>query len=329
MTQREHKRPPVAAGLTRLTATLLLIGWLAACGQHTTPVAAPPSKEAGKVEQTTFASPEEAGAALLAAAQSRDPAALLAIFGPDGKDVVLSGDPVKDKDTLKEFVAAYNQMHRWQEVKVGGEMLSVGADNFLFPIPLGKTDSGRWQFDTAAGKDEILARRIGHDEWVAIAACTAIANAEAQYFKQPHNGDKVRQYAQRLVSDEGQQNGLYWPAAAGRPPSPLEAARDFAKAAGYTSAGTAPQPFDGYYFRILTKQGGGAKGGARDYIVDGKMTGGFAVLGYPAAYRDSGIMSFIVGTDGVVYQKDLGESTTATAQALTAYDPAGGWTPAT
>src|SRR5215469_685219 len=123
MTERQRKLPPVAAVLTRLTATLLLTGWLAACGQQTTPVAAPPSKEAGKVEQTTFASPEEAGAALLAASQSRDPAALLAIFGPDGKDVVLSGDPVKDKDTLKEFLAAYNQMHRWREIKVGGEML--------------------------------------------------------------------------------------------------------------------------------------------------------------------------------------------------------------
>ena len=258
-----------------------------------------------------------------------DPAALLAIFGPDGRDIVLSGDAVKDKDTSQEFIAAYNQMHRWQQIKVGGEMLTVGADNFLFPIPLGKTDASRWQFDTTAGKDEILARRIGHDEGVAIAACTAIAGAEVQYFQQAHNGEKVRQYAQRLVSDEGQQNGLYWPAAAGQSPSPLEAVGDFAKAAGYTSAGAAPQPFDGYYFRILTKQGSGAKGGARDYIVDGKMTGGFAVLAYPVTYRDSGIMTFMVGTDGVVYQKDLGASTTATAQALTEYDPAQGWSPAT
>jgi len=310
--------------------TLVLICSLVACGQQATPVTAQTAKETDKVTgQTTFASPEEAGAALLAAAQSADPAALLAIFGPEGKEVVLSGDPIKDKDTLREFVAAYNQMHRWQEIKVGGEMLSVGADNFLFPIPLGKTGAGRWQFDTAAGKDEILARRIGHDEWVAIAACTAIAGAETQYFKQAHNGEKVREYAQRLLSDEGQQNGLYWPAVAGQAPSPLEAARDFAKAAGYTGAGAAPQPFDGYYFRILTKQGSGAKGGTRDYIVGGKMTGGFAVLAYPVAYRDSGIMTFMVGTDGVVYQKDLGESTTATAQALTEYDPAEGWNPAT
>jgi hypothetical protein len=308
---------------------MLLIGSLMACGQQSTPGGPPAAKEAEKAVQTRFASPEEAGAALLAAAQSADPAALLAIFGPDGKDVVLSGDAVKDKDTLREFVAAYEQMHRWREIKAGGEMLSVGADNFLFPIPLGKTDAGRWQFDTAAGKDEILARRIGRDELVAIDACAALADAEVRYFTQLHNGERVKQYAQRLVSDEGQQNGLYWPAAAGQPPSPLEEARDFAKAAGYSSAGTAPQPFDGYYFRILTKQGRAAKGGAGDYIVAGKMTGGFAVLAYPAAYRDSGIMTFMVGTDGVVYQKDLGETTTATAQALTEYDPAEGWKPAT
>jgi len=327
MARRHHKRRALAAHPTGLAAALLLIGSLAACGQQATPVTAPEAKEPAKTAQTTFATPDEAGAALLAAAQSADRAALLAIFGPDGKDLVLSGDPVKDKDVLQDFVAAYNQMHRWQAIKVGGEMLSVGADNFLFPIPLGKNDAGRWQFDTAAGKDEILARRIGHDEWVAIAACTAIAGAETQYFKHAHNGENVRQYAQRLVSDQGQQNGLYWPTAAGQPPSPLEAVGDFAKAAGYTSAGAAPQPFDGYYFRILTKQSG-AKGGARDYIVDGKMTGGFAVLAYPVTYRDSGIMTFMVGTDGVLYQKDLGETTTATAQGLTAYDPAG-WAPAT
>jgi len=326
--RRHHKRRTFAINPTGLAATLLLMGSLAACGQQATPVSAPAAKEPARTAQATFATPDEAGAALLAAAQSGHSATLLAIFGPDGKDVLLSGDPVKDKDVLQDFVAAYNQMHRWQEIKVGGEMLSVGADNFLFPIPLGKTDAGRRQFDTAAGKDEILARRIGRDELVAISACAAVAGAEAKYFKQLHKGEKVRQYAQQLVSDEGQQNGLYWPAAAGQPTSPLEGVGEFAKAAGYTSAGTAPQPFDGYYFRILTKQGSGAKNGARDYIVDGKMTGGFAVLAYPAAYRDSGIMSFIVGTDGVVYQKDLGDTTNATAQALSEYDPAG-WSPAT
>jgi Protein of unknown function (DUF2950) len=287
--------------------------------------AAPPAPVAPR----TFASPEDAGAALLEAAKSEDRTAFAALFGPDAEGVLLSGDAVKDKDTLEDFVAAYDQMHRWRPIVAGGEMLAVGADNFIFPIPLGQNPQGQWQFDTAAGKDEILARRIGRDELTAIAGCDAVATAERQYFTQTHDGDPVRQYAQKFVSDDGKHNGLYWPVAQGQPPSPLEAVRDFAKAAGYTNAGSQPQPFNGYYFRILTKQGAQAKGGARDYVVDGKLTGGFAVLAYPVEYRNSGIMTFIVGADGVVYQKDLGEGTTAQAQSMSDYNPADGWSPAT
>jgi hypothetical protein len=254
---------------------------------------------------------------------------LLAIFGPGSKEIVYTGDPVKDKDGMRDFVAAYEQMHRWDEIKAGGEMLSIGADNFKFPIPLGKNSSGQWLFDTAAGKDELLARRIGRDELVAIAALGAIAAAEQQYFSSARGDGKVKQYAQKFVSDVGQQNGLYWPAAAGRPASPLEAVADFARAAGYSNAGGGPQPFNGYCYRFLTRQGQQAKGGAQDYVSNGKMTGGFAVLAWPAKYRDSGIMTFMVGRDGVVYQKDLGEDTAAAAQALTEYNPAEGWKPAT
>jgi hypothetical protein len=219
-------------------------------------------------------------------------------------------------------------MHRWREIKAGGEILYVGADNYSFPIPLGQNSTGQWYFDTAAGKDEILARRIGKDELTAIAACGAIANAENQYFSQTHDGDTVKQYAQKFISDDGKQNGLYWPVSAGQAPSPLEDVRDFAKAAGYTNAGDKPQPFDGYYFRFLTKQGGVAKGGAKDYLVNGKMTGGFAAVAFPAEYRNSGIMTFIVGKDGIVYQKDLGEQTDSLARALAEYAPADGWKPA-
>lgn len=160
----------------------------------------------------------------------------------------------------------------------------------------------------------------------AIAACAAIADAQNEYFRQSHGGTK--QYALKLVSDQGKQNGLYWPVSSGQTPSPLEDVRDFAKAAGYSNAADNPQPFDGYYFRILTKQGDKANGVAKDYVVNGKMTGGVAVLAYPAEYRTSGIMTFIVGADGVVYQKDLGEKTTELAQALTEYNPADGWKPA-
>ena len=311
----------LAAHLVMFVALLALITSLVACNKqgNTAPE---------KAVQRTFASPEDAGAALLDSAKSGDQAALLAIFGPDAKDVLFSGDPVKDKDAFQDFVVRYTQMHRWREIKTGGQMLYAGADNWALPIPLGQNSSGQWYFDTAAGRDEILARRIGKSELTAIVACTAIAEAQDEYFRQTHEGDKVKQYAQKLVSDEGQQNGLYWPVPAGQTPSPLGDVGDFAKAAGYTNAGTKPQPFDGYYFRILTKQGDKAKGGEKDYIVNGKMTGGFAVLAYPAEYRNSGIMTFIVGKDGVVYQKDLGEKTTDEGASMTAYNPSDGWNPA-
>ena len=216
-----------AAHFAMLAALCLAASLLVSCGKTESP----------KTEQKTFASPAEAGDAFLAAAKAGDQGAILAIFGPDSNGVLFSGDAVKDKNSLQEFVAAYNQMHRWREIKVGGEMLYIGADNFPFPIPLGKNPSGQWVFDTAAGKDEILARRIGKDELTAIAACSAVADAQQAYFGQTHDGDKTKQYAQKFISDDGKQNGLYWPVAAGQPPSPFEEVRDFAKAAGYTNAG--------------------------------------------------------------------------------------------
>jgi hypothetical protein len=274
------------------------------------------------VVQKTFVSPGEAGSALLEAADSSDQNAMLAIFGPDAKDVAFSGDAVKDKNALKDFVAAYNQMHRWREIKAGGQMLFIGADNYPFPVPLGQQSSGQWIFDTAAGKDEILARRIGKDELAAIAACGAAAAAQQQFFNQTH------EYSQKFVSDAGKQNGLYWTVPEGQAPSPLGLVGDFAKAVGYSNSGDKPQPFNGYYFRILTKEGEKAKGGAKDYLVDGRLTGGFAILAYPAEYRNSGIMTFIVGQDGIVYQKDLGEKTSDIATAMAEYNPGDGWTPA-
>jgi hypothetical protein len=318
MYQVARDQKSLSSHFAMFAAVLVAISSLVSCGKAESP----------KAEQKTFASPTDAGAAFLEAAKSGDQTALLAIFGPDAQGVLFSGDAVKDKDALQDFVAAYNQMHRWREIKVGGQMLYTGADNSPFPIPLGKNSSGQWVFDTAAGKDEILARRIGKDELTAIAACSAIADAQQHYFSQPHNGDVVKQYAQKFMSDEGKQNGLYWAAAAGQAPSPLEDVRDFAKAAGYANAGSKPQPFDGYYFRFLSKQGDKAKGGAKDYLVNGKFTGGFAILAYPAEYRNSGIMTFVVGKDGVVYQKDLGEKTADVAATMTEYNPGDGWSPA-
>jgi Protein of unknown function (DUF2950) len=306
----------VAMRLAIFSALLAVVTSLNSCNKSEN---ATPKKEAA---QKTFASPADAGDAFLDAAKSGDRADLIAIFGPDTKDVLFSGDAVKDTADLADFIAAYKQMHRWREIKAGGQILYTGADNFPFPIPLGQNPSGQWYFDTAAGKDEILARRIGKDELTAITACGAVFDAQQQYFV--HSG---KQYAQKFVSEEGQQNGLYWTVSEGQAPSPLEDVRDFAKAAGYTSAGNNPKPFGGYYFRILTKQGEKAKGGAKDYVVNGKLTGGFAILAYPAQYRNSGIMTFMIGTDGIIYQKDLGDST-PDAAAMVEYNPGDGWSPA-
>ncbi len=278
--------------------------------------------------QQTFASPADAGAAFLAAAKSGDQAAVLKVFGADAKDVLYSGDAVKDKDAFAAFVEAYGKMNRWREINAGGEILYVGADNFPFPIPLQKNPAGQRYFNVAAGKDEILARRIGRDELTALSACASLVDAQQEYFAQTHDGAKVKQYARQFGSDPGKQNGLYWSVPAGQPESPLGKLGDFAKASGYTSSGEKPQPFEGYAYRMLTKQGDKAKGGAKDYLVDGNLTGGFAIVAYPVQYRNSGIMTFVVSKEGVVYQKDLGEKTTETAAAMAEYNPGDGWAPA-
>jgi hypothetical protein len=273
--------------------------------------------------QETFRSPKEAEAALIQAARAGDQSALIAIFGPDSKRVLFTGEAGTDNTRLNDFVTAYNQMHRWKTIKAGGQVLVAGAENIPFPIPLAKNSSGRWYFDTAAGKDEILARQIGKNELTATEASQAIAGAEHEYFQERRAGERVKQYAQKFVSDPGNKNGLYWPVAEGQAPSPLGRLGDFAQAASATNAGSDPE-FNGYRYRILTKAA--TPGSAKDYIADGKMTGGFAILAYPAEYRNSGIMSFLVGEDGTLYQKDLGENTTEVATAFAEYNPANGWT---
>ena len=272
----------------------------------------------GKVAPKTFASPEAAGQALFEAAKTGNQSELMAIFGSEGKDLVFSGDAVKDKNTAQRFVDAYKQMNRWSKSQSGEEILYIGPDNFAFPIPLDRNASGQWTFNTAAGKNEVLARRIGDGELTTLGILSEIVDAQQEYFQQNH------QFAQKFVSDEGQHNGLYWPVAEGQTPSPLGDLADVAKALGYSHTNT-PQPFNGYYYRILTKQGSSAKNGAKDYVVNGKLTDGFAVLAWPAKYRDSGIMTFIVGDDGVVYEKDLGEKTAALAAGITSYDPNKEW----
>jgi len=273
-----------------------------------------------------FASPDEASNALLAAAKSGDQNALLAIFGPDSKEVIYSGDAVQDKNTATAFAAGYGVMHRWRNMPDGTQMLMVGADNFPFPIPLKKNADGQWFFDTAAGKDEVLNRRIGRNELAIIEASGAVADAQAEYFSQLHDGEKTKQYASKFISDPGRQNGLYWKPADGQPASPLGPLAAFATAEGYSAKPEGHTAFHGYYFRMLKGQTDKAPGGAKDYMVNGKMTGGFAFVAYPAEYGNSGVMTFIINQDGVLLQKDLGKTTIETATAMNAFDPDPSWT---
>jgi hypothetical protein len=273
----------------------------------------------------TFASTDEAGTALLEAAKSGDQNAVLGIFGPQAEEILYSGDAVEDKAGIDEFVAAYPVMHRWRKLDDGVQMLLVGADNFPFPIPLKKNGSGQWFFDTAAGKDEILSRRIGRNELAVIESCEALVDAQAEYFSQARNGDSTKQYALKFISDTGKQNGLYWESSAGQSRSPLGPLVAFATAEGYVAKQTSHAPFHGYYFHILNSQGSHAPGGAKDYVINGKMTGGFAYVAYPAEHGNSGIMTFIINQDGNLFQKDLGKTTTETVTAMTQFDPNEGW----
>jgi len=283
---------------------------------------------AGKVDsQATFATPAEAGVALQAAAQADDEGALTRILGPQSKAILSSGDAAEDNAARRSFVNKYDQMHRWVTMTDGSEVLYIGADNYPFPIPLILDTSSKWYFNTTAGEDEILARRIGKNELLAIDAISAMGNAQDLYFHGPHDGKPAGQYAQKILSSPGNQDGLYWKVSAGQPSSPLGRLNDFAKDVIVSTPLGAPPIFDGYFFRILTAQGDQAKGGAMSYIVDGKMTGGFAILATPVIYGDSGVMTFILGPEGIVYQKDLGENTAETAASVRRFNPGEGWSP--
>jgi Protein of unknown function (DUF2950) len=273
-----------------------------------------------------FATPQDAGNALVAAAKSGNPDAVAAIFGPDSKQLLSSGDAVEDKNAVAAFVEKYEAMHRWRRLEDGSEILVVGADNFPFAIPLKKNPGGQWFFDTAAGREEVLNRRIGRNELAIMEVCQAVADAEGEYFSRLHDGATTKQYALKFISDPGKQNGLYWKSDEGQQESPLGPLVAFATAEGYNAKPDAHTPFHGYYFRMLKGQTKNTPGGAKDYAVDGKMVGGFAFVAYPAEYGNSGVMSFMINQDGVLLQKDLGKTAAETASAMSEFDPAG-WSP--
>jgi len=274
--------------------------------------------------QKTFASPEEASRALFVAVQDDDQQALMEIFGPAGKDIMSSGDAAEDANSRRQFVQKYQEMHRLAKEPDGTTTLYIGPENWPLPIPL-VNQGGKWSFDTEAGIQEIVFRRIGRNELTAMRVCHGLVDAEKEYYANPRGGDAVKQYAQRFVSDEGGHNGLYW-SGADEPESPIGPLLAYAGSGGSTKQrSTGPIPFHGYYYRLLTSQGKHAPGGAQNYVVNGKMTRGFAFVAYPAEYRSSGVMTFIVNQDGIVYEKDLGAQTADIAQRLSAYDPDRTW----
>jgi hypothetical protein len=278
--------------------------------------------------QLTFATPEEAGQALHVAARANDENALAQILGPQSKAILSSGDSEEERAALASFVTKYDRMNRWVTMTDGSRILYIGADNYPYPIPLTQDSSSKWYFNTAPAIDEILARRIGKNELLAIDAITAMGNAEDLYYKHPHDDVKVHQYTQKILSSPGTQDGLYWEVPDDQPSSPLGRLNDFAEDVVKSTQPGVPPIFDGYSFRILTAQGDKARDGAKSYLMGGKMTGGFAIIASPVTYGDSGIMTFILGPDGVVYQKDLGPTTTDSGASIREYNPTEGFTPA-
>ena len=275
---------------------------------------------AQQVGQKTFSSPEEASKAFVTAAQSNDEKAILEILGPNGKQIVYSGDDVEDANSRANFVKRYEEMHRLVKEPDGTVTLYIGAHNWPTPIPLVHKGSA-WYFDTEAGKKEILYRRIGRNEMSSIHICRELVAAEKEYYSAQNS-----EYAAKIFSDEGQHNGLYWKAADSEPQSPIGPLVAAAVAQGYAKGQDGPPtPYRGYYFHILTGQGKNAPGGAKSYLVDGKMTEGFAFVAYPAEYRSSGVMTFIVAQDGVIFEKDLGPKTATIAKAMKEYNPNSSW----
>ena len=270
--------------------------------------------------QKTFSSPEEASDALFTALQASDERELLDILGPGNKQIVKSGDDTEDAQSRAHFVEEYKEMHRLAKEPDGTTTLIIGARNWPTPIPLVNKNNS-WYFDTEAGAKEILFRRIGRNEVSAIRVCQELVAAEREYRSTQHD-----EYASKILSDEGRHNGLYWRVTDGEPQSPIGPLVASAVAEGYAKGQAGPPtPYRGYYFHILTKQGRNAPGGAKSYIVHGKMTEGFAFLAYPAEYRSSGVMTFIVNQDGVVLQKDLGKKSDVLAKVMKKYNPDSSW----
>jgi hypothetical protein len=284
---------------------------------------APGSPGAGEL---TFSSDEQAMQALVAAAKAQDHDKVHQILGPAWKELI-SGDKVEDGNAFKEFAQHAAESSRLQKKDATTSIIYVGKDDWPFPIPIAKTADGKWFFDTEAGKGEILARRIGANELDTIDVCRAYVQAQRQYASRDHDGSGVLKYAQHIISTPGKQDGLYWPVNPGQEQSPLGPLMAQAESEGYQQASGKPhEPYLGYHYRILKQQGPDAPGGKYDYVINGNMIAGFALIAYPADYGSSGIMTFIISHQGKLYQKDLGSDTVNIARKIDEYNPDSSWT---
>ncbi len=278
------------------------------------------------VRQRTFSSAKDASDALLNTAKMMDVREMTALFGPEGKDIIISRDEAVNRDLLERFVRAYEEKNRLDITPENNRaLLYVGNNEWPFPVPIVKKGE-KWFFETKQGRIEILRRRIGRNELDTVQTCLAYADAQKDYALMVGSKDGSQEYAQKFVSDPGKRNGLYWETSEGEEPSPLGVFMARARKEGVQpNKADKPVPYHGYYYKILTSQGANAPGGAKDYVVNGRMTGGFALIAHPAQYGVTGVMSFVVNQDGIVYEKNLGKDTAKTAHALKAFDPDKTW----
>jgi hypothetical protein len=275
-------------------------------------------------QDNAFDTPDEAVTAFVTALEQYDMPRLKALLGPASEALLQSSDPVQDKGDREQFLSAYKAKHSLADDGADRKILVVGNEDWPMPIPIVKRE-GKWAFDGEAGVDELIYRRVGANELGAIDTCRGLVAAQIEYASEGRDGDPPGIYALKLLSDEGLHNGLYWPAAEGEPPSPAGPFVAGAAGEGYRRGAGATEPYHGYYYRLLYAQGPNANGGAREYFKDGLLTEGFAIIAWPADYGASGVMTFIVNQDGVVFQKDLGEDTATAAQAIQAFDPDSSW----
>jgi len=289
--------------------------------QAADPAPAPGARPANV--QSNYASPEDAAKALAGAMRMDERTLIWRVLGPGASKFVRSGDPVQDEDAREAFVAAYDKSVKFEREGDAKATLLIGPGDFPFPYPL-VMKNGRWQFDAKQGNEQVLDRRIGRNELAAIKVCLAYVDAQREYVTLDRDGNGLLEYAQNLKSAPGKSDGLYWEAKQGDPPSPLGLLTANARSQGYSPYGPG-NPYHGYFYKILTAQGKDAPGGAYDYVVDGKMIGGFALVAYPARWGGSGVMTFICNHDGVVFERNLGKDTVATASAMTVYNPDAAW----